>query len=97
MNMETVEHFAKIALVTHMLGKQQPLADHHVDKLREIRTKYLARKPRHRAGQRLASVSTPAAGLPGPKSARRFSLSRASLHPKICAGQTLSGIGHFNP
>ena len=42
MNMETVEHFAKIALVTHMLGKQQPLSDQHVDKLREIRTKYLA-------------------------------------------------------
>jgi len=42
MNMETVEHFAKIALVTHMLGKQQTLSDQHVDKLREIRTKYLA-------------------------------------------------------
>jgi hypothetical protein len=42
MKMETVEHFAKIALVTHMLGKQQTLSDHHVDKLREIRTKYLA-------------------------------------------------------
>jgi L-fuculose-phosphate aldolase len=42
MNMETVEHFAKIALVTHMLGKQQTIAEHHVDKLREIRTKYLA-------------------------------------------------------
>jgi L-fuculose-phosphate aldolase len=42
MNMETVEHFAKIALVTHMLGKQQPLSDQHVSKLREIRTKYLA-------------------------------------------------------
>lgn len=42
MNMETVEHFAKIALVTHMLGRQQPLSDQHVDKLREIRTKYLA-------------------------------------------------------
>jgi len=40
MNMETVEHFAKIALVTHMLGKQQPLSDQHVDKLREIRLKY---------------------------------------------------------
>src|SRR5664279_1225976 len=40
MNMETVEHFAKIALVTHLLGKQQPLSDQHVDKLREIRTKY---------------------------------------------------------
>jgi len=42
MNMETVEHFAKIALVTHLLGKQQPLSEQHVDKLREIRTKYLA-------------------------------------------------------
>ena len=40
MNMETVEHFAKIALVTHLLGKQQTLSDQHVDKLREIRTKY---------------------------------------------------------
>jgi L-fuculose-phosphate aldolase len=42
MNMETVEHFAKIALVTHMLGRQEPIAEHHVSKLREIRTKYLA-------------------------------------------------------
>jgi L-fuculose-phosphate aldolase len=42
MNMETVEHFAKIALVTHMLGKQQTLSEQHVDKLREIRTKYHA-------------------------------------------------------
>src|SRR5271169_1528857 len=42
MNMETVEHYAKIALVTHMLGKQQPLSDMHVNKLREIRQKYLA-------------------------------------------------------
>lgn len=42
MNMETVEHFAKIALVTHLLGKQQTLSEQHVDKLREIRTKYLA-------------------------------------------------------
>jgi L-fuculose-phosphate aldolase len=42
MNMETVEHFAKIALVTYQLGKQQTLSEQHVDKLREIRTKYLA-------------------------------------------------------
>ena len=40
MNMETVEHFAKIALVTHLLGKQHPLSDQHVDKLREMRVKY---------------------------------------------------------
>ena len=42
MNMETVEHFAKIALVTHMLGKQQQISEQHVDKLREIRMKYQA-------------------------------------------------------
>ncbi len=40
MNMETVEHFAKISLVTHMLGTPAPLSDQHVDKLRAIRTKY---------------------------------------------------------
>lgn len=40
MNMETVEHYAKIALVTHMLGQQQLLSDAHVDRLREIRLKY---------------------------------------------------------
>lgn len=42
MNMETVEHYAKIALVTHMLGKQRPLSETHVSKLREIRMKYHA-------------------------------------------------------
>ena len=40
MNMETVEHYAKIALVTHMLGRQQPLSGPHLDKLHEIRLKY---------------------------------------------------------
>ncbi|HZD31152.1 MAG TPA: class II aldolase/adducin family protein [Candidatus Angelobacter sp.] len=42
MNMETVEHYAKIALVTHMLGRQRPLSETHVSKLREIRMKYHA-------------------------------------------------------
>jgi L-fuculose-phosphate aldolase len=40
MNMETVEHYAKIALVTHMLGRQQPLSGKHLDDLHEIRLKY---------------------------------------------------------
>ena len=40
MNMETVEHYAKIALVTHMLGKQKPLSETNLSKLREIRLKY---------------------------------------------------------
>ena len=35
-----LEGGAKIALVTHMLGKQKPLSETHVSKLREIRLKY---------------------------------------------------------
>ena len=42
MKMETVEHFAKIALVTHTLGKQQLLSKAEVDKLMVVREQYLA-------------------------------------------------------
>ena len=37
MNMETVEHFAKIALVVKQLGCERPLAAEQVSKLREMR------------------------------------------------------------
>jgi L-fuculose-phosphate aldolase len=37
MNMETVEHFAKIALVVKQLGCEQPLAAEQVNKLRQMR------------------------------------------------------------
>jgi len=37
MHMETVEHFAKIALTTHLLGTQQVLPSHRVEELDEIR------------------------------------------------------------
>jgi L-fuculose-phosphate aldolase len=40
MNMETVEHFAKIALVTHQLGRQQVLSQENVDKLTALRGKF---------------------------------------------------------
>ena len=40
MKMETVEHFAKIALVTHMLGHAQPLGEKEVEKLNEVRQRY---------------------------------------------------------
>jgi len=40
MKMETVEHFAKIALVCHMLGKAQPLGEKEVAKLHEVRLRY---------------------------------------------------------
>jgi L-fuculose-phosphate aldolase len=42
MKMETVEHFAQIALVTHLLGKQQPLSGVDVEKLMVARTKYFS-------------------------------------------------------
>jgi L-fuculose-phosphate aldolase len=40
MKMETVEHFAKIALVTYLLGRQQPLGEQEIEKLIVARTKY---------------------------------------------------------
>jgi L-fuculose-phosphate aldolase len=44
MKMETVEHFAKIALVTHLLGRQQPLKEVEIEKLLLARTKYFGAK-----------------------------------------------------
>jgi hypothetical protein len=40
MKMETVEHFAKIALVCHVLGHEQPLGEKEVEKLHEVRHRY---------------------------------------------------------
>ena len=40
MKMETVEHFAQIALVTHMLGRQEPIANEQLGKLLLARSKY---------------------------------------------------------
>ena len=40
MKMETVEHFAKIALVSRMIGREQPLNDEDVQKLIVARRKY---------------------------------------------------------
>jgi L-fuculose-phosphate aldolase len=39
LRMETVEHFAKIALVTHLLGRQQPLSAAEVDRLAAVRAR----------------------------------------------------------
>ena len=44
MKMETVEHFAQIALVTHLLGRQQPLKEVDIEKLLLARTKYFGAK-----------------------------------------------------
>ena len=42
MKMETVEHFAKVALVAHQLGRQQLLSQEEVEKLLVVRRKYAA-------------------------------------------------------
>ena len=41
LKMETVEHFAKVALITHLLGKQHPLSDAEVEKLVAARVRDL--------------------------------------------------------
>jgi len=40
MKMETVEHFAHIALVAHLLGRAQPLGEKEVEKLWAVRHSY---------------------------------------------------------
>ena len=59
MKMETVEHFAQIALVTHLLGRQQPLKEVEIEKLLMARTKYFGAKI--------------AAGIPLPRSPQKVS------------------------
>src|SRR6201987_6378653 len=44
MKMETVEHFAQIALVTHLLGRQEPLKQVEIEKLMIARTRYFGAK-----------------------------------------------------
>jgi L-fuculose-phosphate aldolase len=44
MKMETVEHFARIALVTHLLGRQQPLGNEELEKLLAVRSRYQGSK-----------------------------------------------------
>jgi L-fuculose-phosphate aldolase len=44
MKMETVEHFAQIALVTHLLGRQQPLEEVEIEKLILAHSKYFGAK-----------------------------------------------------
>jgi hypothetical protein len=39
--METVEHFARISLVTRLLGNEQPLGEKEVEKLHEVRHRYI--------------------------------------------------------
>jgi L-fuculose-phosphate aldolase len=72
MKMETVEHFAQIALVAHLLGQQQPLDAAELKKLVEARSKYrgvnsAASMPVHPANGNGVSNVRPRAGI-GPDS-----------------------------
>jgi L-fuculose-phosphate aldolase len=50
MHMETVEHFAKVALVAHMLGRQHLLSEEDMRKLATAREKYAGGNHSHRDG-----------------------------------------------
>lgn len=60
MNMETVEHFAKIALVTRTLGQRQSIAPDEVRKLDEIRHRLEAARRTHRGNVRTMEVKSSA-------------------------------------
>ncbi len=56
MKMETVEHFARIALTAHLLGRQCPLTAEQISRLAEARDRYLAsatEKPQITEGERI--------------------------------------------
>src|SRR5258708_12701277 len=57
MKMETVEHFAQIALVTHLLGRQQPLKQGGVEKL-------LRAPPKHFAANMPSAIPLPTLASP---------------------------------
>ncbi|HMK30687.1 MAG TPA: class II aldolase/adducin family protein [Terriglobales bacterium] len=61
MHMETVEHFAKIALTSRLLGRQQLLTDDDVRKLTEIRLRLEGKQPSSGNGSGGAGTRTPAA------------------------------------
>lgn len=66
MKMETVEHFAKVALVAHLLGHEQPLKEDEVAKLIVARSKYAGTRSAapmpvtpYNGGKREADIPSP--------------------------------------
>ncbi len=83
MKMETVEHFASITLVTHLLGQQQLLSDEDVRKLVGAREKYGISTPAQQgtgcpvtAGAQPQPAARAAVESEGPE---RFSVTRDEL------------------
>ncbi len=80
MKMETVEHFAHIALVTHLLGRQQLLSDEDVGKLMEARERYqgVTSKPNAPGCPVTAAPAGQPAQIP-PGDCERFLVTREEL------------------
>jgi hypothetical protein len=80
MKMETVEHFACITMVTHLLGRQQLLSDEDVRKLVVAREKYGISTAAQGAGCPVTAAAPPQpvahAETGGPE---RFSVTREEL------------------
>ncbi len=62
MKMETVEHFAQIALVTHLLGRQQLLTQEEVGKLIDARERYGISGPAPAGACPVTAASAPSEG-----------------------------------
>ncbi len=76
--METVEHFAKIALVTHQLGRQVLLGPQEVEKLMEARRRYegITTAANPMVG---CPVTAPAGGASDDPAAQRFWVTEKEL------------------
>lgn len=75
MRMETTEHFAHVALVTELLGKQELLSGRELEKLVAARVHYAAGSKAPAAGLRAANA--------GPNGTERISLTRSELDALI--------------
>ena len=85
MRMETVEHFARISLVTQLLGRQTLLSREEVEKLGEARARYFGASGGPQAPLTEVCPVT-ADGRPGPlpeKARDRFWVSREELEALI--------------
>jgi len=80
MKMETVEHFACITMVTHLLGRQQLLSDEDVSKLVVAREKYGISTPvQQAAGCPVTASAQPTARAAEGNAEERFSVTREEL------------------
>lgn len=83
--METVEHFAKVSLVTELLGRQVLLSEAEVDKLLNARAGYFGPETPAVARNAVCPVTEgPAAAPAGPLAGEsRFWVSRADLEAMV--------------